>query len=203
MAFTFDRGLVVFLARRFGAEVPFLARLGIFRHGVFGCGAGRMRAVAQILQSLLGRIAVDQLDRVEVAGNGGLGLLIGCVDEPHDEEEAHHRRHEVGEGDFPDASMVTFIVIAVATSNDDDFMPGFFVRSDAHASISESTVDHSDRRVSNRSPSMLTTRSKPGASIKSNSPARSPSALLNATKSDCGPRTSIRMASRSVERRAN
>ena len=33
-------------------------------------------------------------------------LRIGRVDQPHQQEEGHHRRHEVGIGDLPRAAVV-------------------------------------------------------------------------------------------------
>ena len=86
---------------------------GVGRLRLFGFGADRIGAVADILQPLAAGVAVDQLDRVEVAGDRRLGLLVGGVDQPHHQEEAHHRGHEVGEGDLPDAAVMGLVVVAM------------------------------------------------------------------------------------------
>ena len=44
--------------------------------------------------------------RIEVGGDLRQRLLVRGVDQPHDEEERHHRRHEVGVGDLPHAALV-------------------------------------------------------------------------------------------------
>ena len=83
----------------------------------------RVRAIGCIYTALTP--AVDQLNRVEIAGDGRLGLLVGGVDQPHDEEEAHHGSHEIGEGDLPDTTVVSLVVIVVAAPHDDDLVRGF------------------------------------------------------------------------------
>jgi len=44
--------------------------------------------------------------RGEVFGDAALLLRVGRVDQPHQQEEGHHGRHEVGVGDFPRAAVV-------------------------------------------------------------------------------------------------
>src|SRR5690606_12180722 len=62
-----------------GVAISILASLGIGRFRILRSHARRRRAVAEILQSLLRSVAVDQLDRVEIAGDCGLRLLVGGV----------------------------------------------------------------------------------------------------------------------------
>ena len=57
----------------------------------------------------LGRLSVRRM-RIEVGGNLRQRLLVGRVDQPHDQEERHHRRHEVGVGDLPHAAVVAALV---------------------------------------------------------------------------------------------
>ena len=45
-----------------------------------------------------------------------------AVDQPHDEEERHHRRHEIGVGDLPHAAVVPTLLAAGATANDDELV---------------------------------------------------------------------------------
>src|SRR5690606_4861813 len=42
----------------------------------------------------------------EILGNAFAILLRGDADQPHDQKESHHRRHEVGVGDLPATSVV-------------------------------------------------------------------------------------------------
>src|SRR5690606_41998153 len=59
-------------------------------------------AAARIVDAAPVGVVVHQLDGVEIAGDGGLGLLACRIDQPHHQEETHHGGHEVGEGDLPD-----------------------------------------------------------------------------------------------------
>src|SRR5690606_5004401 len=108
-----------------------------------------------------------------------LGLLVGGIYQPHDEKEAHHCRHEIGKGDFPDATVAPFVLIVVAPPDDDDFLLAIRVVRQGHARISDSACDHSAMRVSNTASSTVTTRSKPGASVNSSLSECVPKALRN------------------------
>ncbi len=65
----------------------------------------------------LGRLL--DLHRIEVAGDDGLGVLVGGADDPQNEEEGHHRSHEVGERDFPRPAMMLVLERAAASDDDD------------------------------------------------------------------------------------
>lgn len=105
-----------------GGRLPAIAGLlgGYFR--ALGRVAGKMRAVADVLQALAAGVAVDQLDRIEIARDRCPDLLVGGVDQPHHQEEAHHRRHEIGEGDLPYAAVMGVLVVAVHAPDDDDLV---------------------------------------------------------------------------------
>ena len=136
----------------FGAALAlaFGARRCVERLRLFGFVADRIGAVADILQPFAARVAIDQLDRVEVAGDRRLGLLVGGADQPHHEEEAHHGGHEVGKGDFPDAAVMRLIMVAMRMPDDDDLVRmRMIVGSDrAHVTTPATAADHSASRVS-------------------------------------------------------
>src|SRR5690606_513981 len=130
--------------------------------------------------------AVDEPDRVEIARHRSPRFLIGGVDQPHDEEEAHHGGHEIGKGDLPGAAVMAFLVIVAAAAHDDDLMPAL-VRGSVHQAItSRSAADHSAMRVSITVSSMAIERSRPSVSMNSARSARAPSADPTASRSDAG-----------------
>src|SRR5690606_16824250 len=100
---------------------------------------------------------------------------------PHHQEEAHHRGHEIREGDLPDAAMRPFLVVVAAAAHDDDLAPAVLAFRPVHASTSASAADHSPIRVSNRLLSSATTRSMPSASLNSTRSANRPRAGLSAS----------------------
>src|SRR5690606_32341529 len=120
------------------------------------------------LKTLGARRGVDQRHRIEVAGDRRLGLLVRRVDEPHDEEEAHQRGHEVGEGDLPDAAVMAFLMVVAAAPDDDDLLPLVVGIERTHDNVSASRDDHSASRVSKTLSSIVTERSKLALSAKSN-----------------------------------
>ena len=63
----------------------------------------------------------DGLGR-EIIGDAALLLRRGGVDQPHQQEERHHRGHEVGIGDFPGAAMMAAMP-ALLDAFDDDRVP--------------------------------------------------------------------------------
>src|SRR5690606_27943032 len=80
-----------------------------------------------------------------------LALLVCGIDEPHDEKEGHHRSHEVGICNLPDATMMTVMIIVPTTTNDNDF--AFAFRIDAHlAAALNSSRTGATRVSSTRSP---------------------------------------------------
>ena len=144
-----------------------------------------------------GGVAVDQLHRIEIAGDRGLGLLVGGVDQPHDEEEAHHRRHEVGKGDLPDAAMVAFVMVAGLRRT-------MMISCLASPARQCSCQDLRQRRRPFGKPRLEQIavdgdgQVEAGRLDKVELAGASPSAALSDSNSDCGPRTSMRTASRSA-----
>ena len=128
--------------------LAFGARRRVKRLRLFGLVADRVRAVADILQALAAGVAVDQLDRVEIAGDRRLGLLVGGVDQPHHQEEAHHGGHEIGKGDLPDAAVMGLVMVAMRVPDDDDLVRVLVGVDRAHASTPATAADHSASRVS-------------------------------------------------------
>jgi len=118
-------GMLGLLIGRLGVGI--LVRCLAARRGFLAFGLGfvvivfALGILERLLQALLGRRRIAQLDRIEVVGNGSLGLFVGGIDQPHDQKERHHRRHEVGVGDLPGAAMGA-IVIALVALDDDDFI---------------------------------------------------------------------------------
>jgi hypothetical protein len=52
-------------------------------------------------------LVVDEIaGRREVVGDALFLFGAGAVEQPHQQEEGHHRGHEVGIGDLPGAAMV-------------------------------------------------------------------------------------------------
>src|SRR5690349_15270148 len=67
---------------------------------------------------------VFERDRIaEVPGNGLLRLLA-LADDPHDEEERHHRRHEVGIRHLPRAAMMSMMRGGGLLDDDDRLIAG-------------------------------------------------------------------------------
>ena len=87
-------------------SLPSGRRCSVVRR-VLGC------AFLRIIQPAFLNRPVDQLHRIEIARQRGLGLLIGRADQPKHEEQGHHGGHEIGEGDFPCAA-VTVVAVACA-----------------------------------------------------------------------------------------
>jgi len=154
-------GLVVLLAGHAGIAVAVPAGagdrlLGVLRGKIVDAGAA-----AGVGKALAAGIAIGELDGVEIAGDGRFGLVVGGVYQPHHEEEAHHRGHEIGEGDLPYAAVMAVVVVVMVAPHDDDLVPGLGSLGDAHDRTSERAAAHSDcasrtpRRRSN------TARSKP------------------------------------------
>src|SRR5438132_5686745 len=56
--------------------------------------------------------------RVEEVGNALLVAFGGGAQQPHEQEEGHHRRHEVGIGNLPGAAVMA--MPAAADALDDD-----------------------------------------------------------------------------------
>src|SRR5690606_1999768 len=103
---------------------------------------------------------VHQLDGIEIAGDRGLGFLIGGIDEPHDEEEGHHGGHEIGIGNLPHAAMMAVMVVMPATANNDDLTLGFGI--DAHWTAAFNSSRSGAMRVSSiRSPKEKESSSAP------------------------------------------
>ena len=71
------------------------------------------------------RISIPKRPRREIIGNT-FALDIGRdVQQPQQQKERHHRRHEVGIGDFPCAAVMSGVATALPlAANDDD---GWFV----------------------------------------------------------------------------
>ena len=105
-------------------------------------GGGGLRAVGLGGESL-GRVSLESGALTDGAGPSlriFFGVLEDCsnfiglkyraitifvflsvrVDDPQHEEERHHRRHEVGEGDLPSAPVM-LLFVGAATFDDDDF----------------------------------------------------------------------------------
>ncbi len=77
--------------------------------------------VLRAVNALLRPRRLFHLHRIEVSGDDGLGVLVGGADDPQDEEEGHHCRHEVGEGDLP-RPAVMLVLERAAPSDDDDLL---------------------------------------------------------------------------------
>src|SRR5690242_17209813 len=78
-----------------------LAEIGVAEHAAGA--AGRLRNAL----------------RGEVVGDAALLFGRRAVDEPHKEEEGHHRGHEVGIRDFPGAAMVSAMTAFLDLLDDD------------------------------------------------------------------------------------
>ena len=66
-------------------------------------------AVFFVAHALCWRRLVAQLDRVEVTGELGDLFLGARIDEPHHQEERHHRGHEIRVGDFPNPAVMAAV----------------------------------------------------------------------------------------------
>ncbi len=55
----------------------------------------------------------------EIVGDAALLLGRGGVDQPHQQEEGHHRRHEVGIGHFPGAAVMAAMAALLYALDDD------------------------------------------------------------------------------------
>ncbi len=95
-------------------------------------GAGKLDVVVALgrLAVLSGLRLVEPLqvarslrhvDRVEIFRDAFAHLIVGDVDQPHDQEEGHHRRHEVGMGDLPGRAVMLVLLLLVA-AHDDEFV---------------------------------------------------------------------------------
>ena len=94
--------------------------------------AGRARqvlaAAADDVRRVAGAAAAEQRDlerRVEEVGDALLVALGGRAEQPHQQEERHHRGDEVGVGDLPRAAVLA--VAALADPLDDDRLELFRV----------------------------------------------------------------------------
>ena len=75
-----------------------------------------------LVHALHARRLLAELRRIEVGRDLRDLFLVGNIEQPHDEEERHHRRHQVGERDLPRASMVSLVLAAAAPADDDDLV---------------------------------------------------------------------------------
>ena len=77
-----------------------------------GAAIGHQRAVVErgVAAERLagaGRGMAQQIVRAEIVGEAFALVLRRRVQQPHQQEERHHRRHEVGVGHLPGAAMMT------------------------------------------------------------------------------------------------
>ena len=102
--------------RQLGLGLTGHLRIGVGRDA----GRGHRRRRRAVAVNALGRArGFFQFHRIEVARDDRLGVLVGGADDPQHQEERHHRRHEIGEGDLPGAAVVLLLVAATALDDDD------------------------------------------------------------------------------------
>src|SRR5581483_11454708 len=160
--------------------VPLAGALGLAFLGLCAlrgrlAGLGGLAAVG-LVQAFGGRLLVCQSQRIEIRCNLRQRLLVGRVDQPHDQEERHHRRHEVGVGDLPHAAVMAALVGVAAAADDDELVRVAFLAA-AHAAASFIADTHAPSRVSIRVWPAVTLSSLAGPGWKemcSSSPARCP-----------------------------
>ena len=70
----------------------------------------------------------DGLGR-EIVGDAALLFRGGGVDQPHQQEEGHHRGHEVGIGDFPGAAVMAAMPALLDALDNDRVVAGHVAHS--------------------------------------------------------------------------
>ena len=138
---------------RFGA-IDLRLHLVFFALGILG----------RLLDALFRGLGIGQLHRVEIGCERRLGLRIGGVDQPHDEKERHHRRHEVGIGNLPGAAMVAIMPAAMALDDDDFVLAVMMAFVLAHASTLPTVSAQAAMRVTRMESPNSTERSISSAS---------------------------------------
>ena len=131
--------------------------------------------------------AVGQPQRIEVVGDLRQHLLVGGVDQPHDQEERHHRRHEVGVGDLPHAALVRGLLALAAPANDDELVGLGFFLARAHRIASSSLAIQPPSRVSRWPGRRRSARRSPRSAHRSRRPACRPAASRSASSMSAGP----------------
>src|SRR6476660_8042992 len=115
--------------------------------GAFLSGAVFALVAVGLLETLRARPFVGQSEWIEVGRNLRQRLLVRRVDQPHDEKEGHHRRHEVGVGDLPYTAMVFRLVVVRPAADDDELVRLAFFAA-AHFIASSIRVIQAPIRVS-------------------------------------------------------
>ncbi|MGY3075664.1 hypothetical protein ACVWZZ_002035 [Bradyrhizobium sp. LM6.10] len=76
--------------------------------------------LGEVLEAFRGRRVLGEHDRIEIARDHLLLILVERIDQPHDQEERHHRGHEVRIGDLPDAAVRLLVVEGAPPADDDE-----------------------------------------------------------------------------------